>query len=169
MTNLTIGLFGTCGSSTWRSEFIKEYEKENINYYNPQVKDWRPECSIEEAKHLATDKIIVFPITSETYGEGSLSEVGFSILNAIRLDNTRYFIVLIDDYLNDDLDDLLAREQSLRMRHLVRNHLFEQKLDNLYFVNTLEEMLKVSKVLYRSELIKKEVDKYKIIQERPNR
>lgn len=162
MSNLTIGLFGTCGNSTWRNEFIKEYEKENINYYNPQVKDWKPEYSIEEAKHLATDKIIIFPITSETYGEGSLSEVGFSILNAIRLDNTRYFIILIDDYLNDNLKDTLAREQSLRMRQLVRSHLLEQNLDNLYFVNTLDEMLKVSKVIYKSELIKQKVDKYKI-------
>ena len=95
----TVGLFGTCGKSKWRKAFIERFETENISYYNPQVDDWKEELAIEEAEHLANDQIILFPVTSEEYSLGSLSEVGFSILNAINLDNRRDFIILINQFL----------------------------------------------------------------------
>ena len=73
---MTIGLFGTCGNSKWRDSFIKDYEKEGIDYYNPQVDNWKPEDAKVEAEHLANDKIILFPVTRETSGLGSLVTVG---------------------------------------------------------------------------------------------
>jgi hypothetical protein len=30
-----IGLFGTCGNSTWREDFIELYNNEGLEYYNP--------------------------------------------------------------------------------------------------------------------------------------
>lgn len=61
---LCIGLFGTCGTSKWRSTFIDHYNDEGINFFNPQVNDWKPEDAIKEAKHLAEDTVILFPVTS---------------------------------------------------------------------------------------------------------
>ena len=141
---LTIGLFGTCGSSRWRDKFIARYESERISFFNPQVADWKPEDAIKEAEHLANDEVILFPVTSETYATGSLSEVGFSILQAIRLDDRRDFVVMIEQRLDERLSDSIARRESLRARALVIQHLKKLRLKNVYMVESLEEMLEVS-------------------------
>lgn len=157
---LTIGLFGTCGESKWRNPFIKEYEKRGISYFNPQVDDWNESLAEIEAKHLAEDKVILFPVTSETYGMGSLSEVGFSILNAIKLDDRRDFVILIDNQLNDNLEDAKLRKESLRSRALVMAHLKKLRLDNVYLVETLEEMMDVSLSLYESQKLRSSLEKF---------
>ena len=141
---LTVGLFGTCGGSKWREPFMKKYEELGISYFNPQVEDWKAELAAVEARHLAEDKVILFPVTNETYATGSLSEVGFSILNAIKLDDRRNFVILIQMDLIPELDDPIARKESLRARALVSEHLRKLRLSNLYVVDTLEEMLEIS-------------------------
>lgn len=160
--NLIIGLFGTCGESKWRNSFISMYKKLGVNYFNPQVDNWKPELAQIEAEHLAKDKIVLFPITYETYGLGSLSEIGFSILNAIKLDDRRYFVILIDDYLNKKLDDCNLVNESLKNRSLVKNHLLKLNMSNIYLVDNLNQMLDVSLVLYKSENIKNNISKYLI-------
>ena len=83
---LCIGLFGTCGNSIWRNDFIAKYNALNINFFNPQKEGWTPEDAQIEAEHLAEDSLILFPVLSETYGLGSLVETGFSVAQAMRLD-----------------------------------------------------------------------------------
>jgi hypothetical protein len=146
MINNTIGLFGTCGNSQWRDLFIEEYKKLNINYFNPQKENWKPEDAVIEAHHLANDDIILFPITNETYGLGSLSEVGFSILQAIKLNKNRFFVVLIN--LDVKGEDEKLREESIRMRALVREHLRKLDMSNVYVVTDMLQMLDVSLKLY---------------------
>lgn len=155
-----IGLFGTCGNSKWRDSFIAEYEKLGIGFYNPQVPDWKPEDAEIEAEHLANDKIILFPITGESYGLGSLSEVGFSVLNAIRLDDRRDFIILIETNLDESLDDAGMRKESSRARALVKQHLKKLRLPNLYLVDSLEEMLKISITLYEIAKMREPLEKF---------
>lgn len=41
---MKIFLGGTCCETTWRDELIPYLEKANIEYFNPVVKDWTPEC-----------------------------------------------------------------------------------------------------------------------------
>ena len=41
-------LGGTCNESTWRNELIPLLEEKGIEYYNPVVEDWNPECQEEE-------------------------------------------------------------------------------------------------------------------------
>lgn len=147
---LCVGLFGTCGGSKWRSPFMEHYQKEGIPFFNPQVDDWKPEDAIKEAQHLASDAVILFPITGETYGTGSLAETGFSVLNAIRLDDRRDFVILIAQKLDDALDNAVARKESLRARALVKEHLKKLRLANLYVVDTLDEMLETSITLFRA-------------------
>lgn len=150
-----VGLFGTCGSSTWRTPFMEKYAEQNIDFFNPQVADWKPELAEIEAEHLANDAVILFPITNETYATGSLSEVGFSILNAIKLDNRRDFVIMIHKDLTPELmENAAAAKESLRSRALVIQHLKKLRLSNLYVVETLEEMFEVSVQLYRAEEIK---------------
>ncbi len=154
--SLCIGLFGTCGNTTWRRTlFIPEYNNRGFCYFNPQVDDWIPELAEIEAEHLANDQIILFPITNETYGLGSLGEVGFSILNAIKLDDRRDFLImihpLIDTKLDFDWDDNLIKE-SIKMRALVKQHLIKLNYSNVFLIETLEEMLETSIVLYENRL-----------------
>jgi len=138
----TIGLFGTCGGSKWRDAFIAEYENKGIQYFNPQVDDWKPELAQIEASHLANDEIILFPVTDETYGTGSLAESGFSILQALKNLN-REFIIFIAPGLQEHLvkENPVCAKESLRARKLVNAHLAEIKLDNVHVCSNLDEML----------------------------
>lgn len=157
---LSIGLFGTCGGSKWRDRFIKKYEELGISFFNPQVEDWKPELAAIEAQHLAEDKVILFPVTNETYATGSLSEVGFSILNAIKLDDRRSFVVMIQMDLVSELADPVACKESLRARALVSEHLRKLRLSNLYVVETLDQMMELSISLYRAAEITFPLEKY---------
>lgn len=173
MSKLCIGLFGTCGDSTWRKNlFIPAYEQlgwkgcdsgsdwKDQQYFNPQLEGdlWDRILAAGgnpakvEAEHLAEDAVICFPITGETYAAGSLAEVGFSILNAIRLDDRRDFIVLIEPKIDQKLLDAnpVAAKESLRARALVLAHLKKQRLSNLYLVPTLQDMLEVSVSLFKA-------------------
>jgi len=156
MNKPTIGLFGTCGNSTWRQNFIKRYDELGYQYYNPQVVDWKPDDAEIEAEHLANDEIILFPVTSETYAAGSLAEVGFSILQAIKLDDRREFVILIDGFLDEVLhENKVAAKDSLRARALVKQHLKKLRLSNLYLVDTMDELLEASILLYSAAQTRK--------------
>ena len=152
MKKPVIGLFGTCGSSTWRKRFIETYTSKGIDYFNPQKDDWQPEDAAIEAEHLANDEIILFPVTSETYGTGSLAETGFSILNALKLDDRRYFVIMIDGHLDESQNDPVARKESLRARALVKEHLKKLRYANVYLVESLDEVFEVSLQLYDAAL-----------------
>lgn len=152
---VTVGLFGTCGGSSWRVPFKKAFDAMGIAYFDPQVENWEPSMAAVEADHLAEDEIILFPVTGETYGTGSLCEAGFSILQAIRLDDRRDFIILIERELNPSLDNPVAAKESLRARALVKKHLEKLRLSNLFLVDSLPQMLSISLELYRAAAIKK--------------
>ena len=157
---LKMGLFGTCGESRWRDSFKEKYTKMKIPFFDPNKLDWKEEDAIEEAENLAEDEIILFPITNETYGIGSLSEVGFSILQAIRLDDRRDFVVMIHQDLVAELNDPVARKESLRARALVMQHLKKLRLKNLYVVDDLTEMLDVSIKLFEAAKLREPLSRY---------
>lgn len=146
--NKIIGLFGTCGDSKWRDSFIETYNGERcIDFYNPQIENWKPEDAKIEADHLVTDDIILFPVTDETFGFGSLAETGFSILSAIRNKNKQFIIIYIAPKVNELLtlkEPLLAKESN-RTRALVKAHL--DKFENnpyVFVVDSLEQMKDIS-------------------------
>lgn len=145
---ITIGLFGTCGNSTWRNQFINDYERLGISYFNPQVSDgtWTPGCVHEENKHLMEDAVILFPVLKETTGQGSLAEIGFSINAAINRNPDRYFIFLIESECTDTNATEAQRADSVRTRVLVRSKLVTESKKNsgIYIVENLDEMLLLS-------------------------
>jgi hypothetical protein len=160
---MTIGLFGTCGNSRWREQFITVYKKMGIDYFNPVKDDWKAEDAEIEAEHLANDEIILFPVTDETLGLGSLGEVGFSILQAIKLDSNRDIIVMIDKVLNDEakgyFEESMVRE-SIKMRALIRAHLKKLNYPNVYMVDTLDDMLSITLYLKDINEIRSKISKF---------
>lgn len=109
-----IGLFGTVGDSKWRDPVIARLEREGIPYFNPVVDKWTPECAPIEAKHLATDSVILFVITGETESFGGLAETGWAALSAMKNRQTVLFVV------QDHPGDRTTAPN--RTRELVRTH-----------------------------------------------
>jgi len=70
MTKVFLG--GTCNESKWRENLIKLLK---INYYNPVVPDWTPECMAEEIKQRKLCDYCLFVITPKMTGVYSIAEV----------------------------------------------------------------------------------------------
>ncbi len=160
---LCIGLFGTCGGSTWREQFIQKYDALGLEYFNPQVDDWDPSFAEVEADHLVEDAIVLFPITGETYSTGSLAESGFSALQAIKLNKHRDFVIMIEHDLDESLDDPIARKESIRARALVSKHLEKLDMANVYVVASLEDMLELSVALYRIANQRRMLEAFRVV------
>ena len=63
---------GTCNDSSWREDLIPQLE---IDYFNPVVDDWTPECMKEEIKQRKTCDYVLCVITSDMTGVYSIAEV----------------------------------------------------------------------------------------------
>lgn len=67
-------LGGTCNESTWRNELIPLLEKESIEYFNPVVDDWTPECQEEEYRQKEICDVHLYLITKKMKGAFSIAE-----------------------------------------------------------------------------------------------
>jgi hypothetical protein len=70
--NKVVFLGGTCGKSTWRDELIPKLK---IDYFNPVVDDWTPECQEEEIRQREKCDYVLYVITSDMEGVYSIAEV----------------------------------------------------------------------------------------------
>lgn len=129
---------------------MARYEELEISYFNPMVDDWHPGMVALEAQHLAEDQVVLFPILKESYGLGSLSEIGFGPLKALRQNKNRSFIIMIDKEVTEELkaQDAMRAKNSRNARALVLGHLKDLDLPNVYIVDTLEKMLDISTKLH---------------------
>lgn len=65
-------LGGTCNNSTWRDRLIKNLK---IDYFNPVVEDWTPECQAEEERQKNEEcNIHLYVITPLMTGVFSIAE-----------------------------------------------------------------------------------------------
>jgi hypothetical protein len=65
-------LGGTCNETTWRDRLIKLLK---IDYFNPVVEDWTPECMAEELRQRETCDFCLYVITPKMTGVYSIAEV----------------------------------------------------------------------------------------------
>ena len=90
-------LGGTCADTTWRDELIPILPKE-IDFFNPIVKDWTPECQIiEEDEKNNKCNVHLYVITPEMQGVYSVAEIINSCWQAIVYGTTVnkvYFYIL---------------------------------------------------------------------------
>ena len=69
---MKVFLGGTCNNSTWRQELIPQLK---IDYFNPVVDDWTPDCMVEEIRQRELCDICLYTISSEMKGVYSIAEV----------------------------------------------------------------------------------------------
>lgn len=65
-------LGGTCNGSSWRDRLIPILK---IDYFDPVVKDWTPECQAEEIKQRQECDFCLYVITPKMTGVYSVAEV----------------------------------------------------------------------------------------------
>jgi len=65
-------LGGTCNESTWRERLISMLE---IDYFNPVVEDWTPECMAEELRQREECDFCLYVVTPKMMGVYSIAEV----------------------------------------------------------------------------------------------
>jgi hypothetical protein len=68
----TVFLGGTCNNSTWRDKLIPLLK---INYFNPVVPKWTPECQKEEIRQRESCDYCLYVITNRMTGVYSIAEV----------------------------------------------------------------------------------------------
>lgn len=65
-------LGGTCNETTWRDDLTKVLD---VDYFNPVVDDWTPECqAIEEIEKATRCNIHLYVITCDMIGTFSIAE-----------------------------------------------------------------------------------------------
>ena len=69
---MKVFLGGTCNESKWREALIPLLK---IDYFNPVVEDWTPECQEEERKQRAECDFVLYVIAPLMMGVYSIAEV----------------------------------------------------------------------------------------------
>jgi len=69
---MKVFLGGTCNGSTWRERIIPQL---NVEYFNPVVENWNPECMQEEIRQRQECDICLYVITPRMLGMYSIAEV----------------------------------------------------------------------------------------------
>lgn len=69
---MKVFLGGTCNGSRWREELIPLLR---IDYFNPVVENWTPECIAEELRQRKECDICLYVITPKMTGVYSIAEV----------------------------------------------------------------------------------------------
>lgn len=106
----TTFLGGTCNESTWREELIERLN-EKVEYFNPVVDDWTPECQIKEDKVRDEGRYVLFVITSQMTGVFSIAEV---VDCSNKRPESTLFCVLPDGFNEGELRSLKATENMLK-------------------------------------------------------
>lgn len=123
-------LGGTCNHSTWREKLIALFN-DQVEFFNPVVPDWTPECQAREDKAREESRYVLFVITSEMTGV-------FSIAEAVDCSNKRpestLFAYLPDGFNKDQIKSLATTS-----RMIARNggKVFESLEEIATFLNSV--------------------------------
>lgn len=123
-------LGGTCNHSTWREKLIALFN-DQVEFFNPVVPDWTPECQTREDKAREESRYVLFVITSEMTGV-------FSIAEAVDCSNKRpestLFAYLPDGFNKDQIKSLATTS-----RMIARNggKVFESLEEIATFLNSV--------------------------------
>jgi len=88
---MKVFLGGTCNESSWREELIAQLK---IDYYNPVVDDWTPECQAEEVRQRKLCDFCLYTITPLMTGVYSIAE---AVDDSNKRPSKTLFCVLLGD------------------------------------------------------------------------
>lgn len=130
---MKVFLGGTCNESTWRDDLIKEL---NIEFFNPVVEDWTPECMTEEIRQRESCDFVLYTITPKMLGVYSIAEV---VDDSNKRPEKTIFCLLEKD------EDLEFTKGQLKSLHQVGNMIIDNGAiclsslkDVAYYLNTLK-------------------------------
>lgn len=129
---MKIFLGGTCNGSKWRDELIPLLK---IDYFNPVVENWTPECRVRELKERSTCDYVLYVISPMMTGVYSIAE---AVDDSNKRPNSTLFCVLWgsvngEAFTDAQCDSLLATE---RMIAFNGGKVFATLADIANFVNT---------------------------------
>ena len=140
-----VGLFGTCAETTWRDDLaIPLLNEANVPFFNPVDKHWTSEARENEARHAASDKVILQIISSEDVSLSSLAESGWLALHC-HLRGQKLVLCIQDmpEHSEPRYDETGGRLKPNKTRVLVRAHISKLPptvLENTVFVEeSIEE------------------------------
>ncbi len=84
-------LGGTCNGSEWRNELIPMLV---IDYFNPVVSNWTPECQEEELRQRSSCDYVLYVITNKMTGVYSIAE---AVDDSNKQPDKTIFCILSDD------------------------------------------------------------------------
>lgn len=92
-----IFLGGTCGGSGWREELIPELENSGLEYFNPVVPSWTPECiDLENKEKNELCNTHLYIITPEMSGVYSIAEMVNSVWECLSKGSGFVWIGILD-------------------------------------------------------------------------
>lgn len=125
-----IFLGGTCNGSTWRDKLIPLLK---IDYFNPVVENWTPECQLEEIKQREQCDYCLYVITPKMTGVYAIAEV---VDDSNKRPNKTLFCVLEKD--NEEifsLHQLKSLKSTMKMVSENGGVIFTSLEDVAEFVN----------------------------------
>jgi len=105
---MKVFLGGTCNNSLWRQELIPLLR---IDYFNPVVEDWTPECMAEERKQRGLCDVCLYVITPRMMGLYSIAE---AVDDSNKRPEKTIICVLRSDYGDTKFDSLVFLPEQLR-------------------------------------------------------
>jgi len=111
---MKVFLGGTCNDSTWRERLIPML---NIDFFNPVVPNWTPECMEEERRQREICDYNLYVITPKMTGVFSIAEV---VCDSIKRSSKTVFCALRSD---DGAEFSEAQWKSLQqVRRMIDEH-----------------------------------------------
>lgn len=84
---IRVFLGGTCAGTKWRDNIIPELRKKDIEYFNPVVPDWTPDCQIKEELEKEICNIHLYLVTPQMRGVYSIAEIIDSVYRHLNTEN----------------------------------------------------------------------------------
>lgn len=130
---MKVFLGGTCNNSNWRNSLINLLK---IDYFNPVVDDWTPDCMAEEIKQRDECDFCLYVITPKMTGVYSIAEVVDD--SNKRPQKTIFCILPTDDGLSFNDGQLRSLNQVGKMVKSNGGNWFGDLLTVVEFLNSAE-------------------------------
>ena len=120
MKEKKVFLGGTCNGSKWRDKIIPLLK---INYFNPVVSDWTPECQEEEERQKKICKYQLYVITPKMKGFFSIAEV----VESSNKNPKGTILCVLDKDGEEEFEEFQKRSLDAVMKLVHRNNSFVSK------------------------------------------